>query len=60
MAKSYQFGDLDWALAMLMTDKNGQANEMVSRMLKPQELTADKNSPRLAMVQAFEFTCRPR
>ncbi len=54
MAKSYQLGDLDWVLAMLKTGKNSQANEMVSKMLKTQELTADKNSPRLAMVRAFE------
>ena len=54
MAKSYQLGDLDWVLAMLKTGKNSQANEMVSKMLKTQELTADKNPPRLAMVRAFE------
>lgn len=54
MAKSYQLGDLDWVLAMLKTGKNSQANEMVSKMLKTQELTADKNFPRLAMVRAFE------
>ncbi len=54
MAKSYQFGDLDWVLAMLKTGKSNQANEMVSDMLKRQELSADKNSPRLAMVRAFD------
>jgi CHAT domain-containing protein len=54
MAKSYQFGDLDWVLAMLKTGKFNQANEMVSGMLKRQELTADKNSPRLAMIRAFD------
>ena len=54
MAKSYQFGDLDWVLAMLMTGKFNQANEMVSSMLKRQELSSDKNSPRLAMIRAFD------
>jgi hypothetical protein len=54
MAKSYQFGDLDWVLAMLKTGKANQANEMVSGMLKRQELTTDKISPRLAMVRAFD------
>ena len=54
MAKSYQFGDLDWILAMLKTGKFNQANEMVSGMLKRQELSADKNSPRLAMIRAFD------
>jgi CHAT domain-containing protein len=54
MAKTYQFGDLDWVLAMLKTGRANQANEMVSGMLKRQELGADKNSPRLAMVRAFD------
>ena len=54
MAKNYQFGDLDWVLAMLKTGKSSQANEMVSNMLKRQELSSDKNSPRLAMIRAFD------
>ena len=54
MAKSYQFGDLDWVLAMLKTGKFNQANEMVGVMLKRQELSSDKNSPRLAMIRAFD------
>lgn len=54
IAKSFQFGDLDWVLAMLKTGKAAQANEMVGSMLKRLELTADKNSPRLAMVRAFD------
>lgn len=54
MAKSYQFGDLDWVLAMLKTGKSNQAFEMSSAMLKRLELSSDKNSPRVAMVRAFE------
>jgi len=54
IAKSYQLGDLDWVLAMLKTGKSNQANEMVSVMLKRQELSSDKNSPRLAMIRAFD------
>jgi CHAT domain-containing protein len=54
MAKNYQFGDLDWVLAMLKTGKSNQANQMVSNMLKRQELISDKNSPRLAMIRAFD------
>jgi len=54
IAKSYQFGDLDWVLAMLKTGKSSQANEMVTSMLQRQELSADKNSPRLAMIRAFD------
>ncbi|OWF65056.1 hypothetical protein B6A14_04385 [Polynucleobacter hirudinilacicola] len=54
IAKSYQFGDLDWVLAMLKTGKSNQANEMVTGMLQRQELSADKNSPRLAMIRAFD------
>jgi CHAT domain-containing protein/tetratricopeptide (TPR) repeat protein len=54
MAKNYQFGDLDWVLAMLKTGKTNQAFEMSSAMLKRLELSSDKNSPRAAMVRAFE------
>ena len=54
IAKSFQFGDLDWVLAMLKTGKTAQANEMVNSMLKRQELSSDKNSPRLAMIRAFD------
>lgn len=54
MAKSYQFGDLDWVLAMLKTGKSNQAFEMSSEMLKRLESSSDKNSPRVAMVRAFE------
>ena len=54
LAKSYQFGDLDWVLAMLKTGKSQQAFEMVDGMLKRLESSSDKNSPRIAMVRAFE------
>jgi CHAT domain-containing protein len=54
IASSYQFGDLDWVLAMLKTGKASQANEMVGAMLKRIESSADKNSPRVAMVRAFD------
>jgi CHAT domain-containing protein/tetratricopeptide (TPR) repeat protein len=54
MAKSYQFGDLDWVLAMLKLGKSNQAFEMSSGMLKRLEASTDKNSPRTAMVRAFE------
>jgi CHAT domain-containing protein len=54
MAKSYQFGDLDWVLAMLKTGKSNQAFEMTGEMLKKLETSSDKNSPRVAMVRAFE------
>ena len=54
MAKSYQFGDLDWVLAMLKTGNSNQAFQMTSEMLKKLETSSDKNSPRVAMVRAFE------
>jgi len=54
MARNYQIGDLDWVLAMLKTGKSSQAFEMSGAMLKRLELSSDKNSPRLAMVRAFE------
>jgi hypothetical protein len=54
LVKNYQLGDVDWVLAMLKTGKSSQAYEMSSRMLKRLELSSEKNSPRLAMVRAFE------
>lgn len=54
MAKSYQFGDLDWVLAMLKTGKTNQAFDMTHEMLRKIDVFIDKNSPRLAMVRAFE------
>jgi CHAT domain-containing protein len=54
LAKSFLAGDLDWVLAMLKTNKASQAELMVSQMRSRLEKTADKNSPRLAMVRAFE------
>lgn len=54
MAKSYRFGDLDWVLAMLKTGKSTQALEMTGEMLKRLESSSDKNSPRVAMIRAFE------
>jgi CHAT domain-containing protein len=54
IAKSYQFGDLDWVQAMLQSGKTSQAFEMSSRTLKRLELSSDQNSPRVAMVRAFQ------
>ncbi len=54
LAKNYPFGDLDWVLAMLKTGKFNQALNMSNSMLKRLELASDKNSPRLALVRAFE------
>ena len=54
IAKSYQFGDLDWVLAMLKTNKATQAYEMTSQMIQKLTTSTDKNSPRLAMIRAFE------
>ena len=51
MAKSYRFGDLDWVLAMLKTGKANQAFAMSSEMLNRLNLSADKNSPRIAMMR---------
>jgi len=54
LAKTFLAGDLDWVLAMLKTNKANQAEQMASQMRSRIEKTADKNSPRLAMVRAFE------
>jgi CHAT domain-containing protein len=54
LAKTFLAGDLDWVLAMLKTNKANQAELMASQMLSRIEKSADKNSPRLAMVRAFE------
>ena len=53
MAKSYQFGDLDWVLAMLKSGKANQAFDMTNGMLRKIDVSVDKSSPRLAMVRAF-------
>jgi len=53
IAKLYRSGDLDWALAQMKTGKVNQAIEMTSEMLGKLEKQIDKNSPRLAMVRAF-------
>lgn len=53
LAKNYQFGDLDWVLAMLKTGKSTQAFDMANEMLQRLEKSSDKNSPRAAMVRAF-------
>lgn len=54
LSKNYQFGDLDWVLAMLKTGKFNQALDMSNSMLKRLEPISEKNSPRLAMVRAFD------
>ena len=54
LAKTFLAGDLDWVLAMLKTNKANQAEQMASQMRSRLEKSADKNSPRLAMVRAFE------
>jgi CHAT domain-containing protein len=54
LAKTFLAGDLDWVIAMLKTNKVDQAEAMTSQMLSRLEKSADKNSPRLAMVRAFE------
>jgi CHAT domain-containing protein len=54
LAKTFLAGDLDWVLAMLKTNKANQAELMASQMLSRIEKSADKTSPRLAMVRAFE------
>ncbi|MEI7565886.1 MAG: CHAT domain-containing tetratricopeptide repeat protein [Burkholderiaceae bacterium] len=54
LAKTFLAGDLDWVLAMLKTNKANQAELMASQMLSRLEKSADKNSPRLAMIRAFE------
>ena len=54
LAKTFMVGDLDWVLAMLKTNKADQAEQMANQMRSRLEKSADKNSPRLAMVRAFE------
>lgn len=54
LAKTFMVGDLDWVLAMLKTNKADQAERMANQMRSRLEKSADKNSPRLALVRAFE------
>ncbi|MBU3577622.1 tetratricopeptide repeat protein, partial [Polynucleobacter sp. UK-Kesae-W10] len=53
IAARYSAQDLDWALAMVKTGKASQAAAMTSQMLAKDEIKFDKNSPRLAMIRAF-------
>jgi len=53
IANKYQSGDLDWALALIKTNKAPQALNMMSDMLAKQGARFDKNSPRLAMLKSF-------
>ena len=53
IASRYQTGDLDWALSLVKTGKASQAVAMTGDMLAKSGARMDKNSPRLAMVRAF-------
>jgi CHAT domain-containing protein len=52
MASRFQTQDLDWALALIKTGKASEAATMTSQLLSKDE-RLDKNSPRLALVRAF-------
>ena len=53
IASKYLTGDLDWSLALVKTGKASQAVTMTSEILSKQGSRLDKNSPRLAMIRAF-------
>ena len=53
IASRYQTGDLDWALALIKTGKANQAATMTAEMLSKAGARMEKNSPRLAMIRAF-------
>ena len=53
IAAKYLTGDLDWSLALVKTGKASQAVTMTSEILSKQGDRLDKNSPRLAMIRAF-------
>ena len=53
IASRYQSGDLDWAIALVKTGKASQAEAMTTDMLSKAGARMEKNSPRLAMIRAF-------
>lgn len=53
IASRYQAGDLDWALSLVKTGKSSQAVTMTADMLSKSSARMEKNSPRLAMIRAF-------
>ena len=53
VAARYQSGDLDWALALIKTGKASQALTMTADMLSKSGQRMEQNSPRLAMIRAF-------
>jgi CHAT domain-containing protein len=53
LAAKFPSQDLDWALALIKTGKSFQAAAMTSQMLSRDEKRLDKNSPRLAILRAF-------
>lgn len=53
IASRYQAGDLDWALALIKTNKSSQAITMTGDMLSRVSSRLEKNNPRLAMIKAF-------
>lgn len=53
IASRYQAGDLDWALSLVKTGKASQAVTMTADMLSKSGARMEKNSPRLAMIRAF-------
>ena len=53
IASRYQSGDLDWALSLVKTGKASQAATMTAQMLSKDEKKFEKNSPRLALIRAF-------
>ena len=53
IAVRYKTGDLNWVQALIKTGDSSKAVEMTSRMLANASAQMEKNSPRLAMIRAF-------
>jgi len=53
IAARYQTADLNWALALIKTNKGAQAEAMMAPFLEKSQQRFEKSSPRLALIRAF-------
>ena len=53
IAARYQTADLNWALALIKTNKGAQAEAMMAPFFEKSQQRFEKTSPRLALIRAF-------
>ena len=53
IAARYQTADLNWALALIKTNKGAEAEAMMAPFFEKSQQRLEKTSPRLALIRAF-------